>query len=175
MQPLRPPSLCAVIIIGSCIRRCYSGSSSSSSRSSSSSTRSYPLDTPSPFSARVVYLLVRGAVMLRRAIAPRPPPLSAQRLPPPVLADALAEALPGPRALPQQRISRKMNTLADSQHLLTVRHDDPSPWFGEAALFADDARGHAAVCANDCQVHTIYMHVYVYMYIYMKRSRSSSG
>jgi len=103
--------------------------------------------------ANSIFMLARGVIQLRR-IQPAQDAavgLPALNAPPSAVADNERQA-----STRRRRSSRKLSTLAESKHLLTLRHDDSVPWFGEAALFGDDVRRlHDASCVEDCQLVVI--------------------
>jgi CRP-like cAMP-binding protein len=102
--------------------------------------------------ARTNYMLARGAVQLRRAqpnanLLPALPRMAPSSAAPELRTDVVSHTR-------SRMLSRQTSTRPQAQHLFTLQHDDPSPWFGQAALFADvDARRlHTACCLQDCQL-----------------------
>lgn len=113
--------------------------------------------------ADVVFLLVRGAIQLRKELNGPVPSLLPSRLDPPqAAAEAHAPPLHASGSVPalrRRRTSRRQELpYADSQHLLTIRHNDRSPWFGEGALFRTGVRLHTATCTEDVQLLTLARH-----------------
>lgn len=105
--------------------------------------------------ARAIYMLARGIVQLRRA-----QPLANAMPALPRIAPTWADLDLGTDGGPHARSrfpSGSTATRSHSQHLRTLHHDDPSPWFGEAALFSDGnaSRLHNASCVDDCQLMVI--------------------
>jgi CRP-like cAMP-binding protein len=105
--------------------------------------------------AHTIYMLARGTVQLRRAELSTPASPVLPRMPP---ARAAPESsTDGVTHARGTLSSRQMGARWQSKHLLTLRHDDPNPWFGEAALFGDGhaRRLHSASCVDDCQLMVI--------------------